>query len=192
MLTWGRERWVLISSWVNNRRDLQDLEPDVARTVEVAGFAWCFSHVDVGNLSQTSIFTAIQTSHFQISIYLLQYGRVDYSSWRWFYCQLRQYRCLGRFDHCCSIGSWHRLHSWSMWNLIQFVSSSVARRVYRRDVGTGSCLFYEQHPRELSDRPNARHLISERIWKKIAIRDSSGRFLQLTMCAYIGEACQCE
>ncbi len=34
--------------------DLKDFEPYIAEAIEVDGFAWCFSHIDVDNLSQTS------------------------------------------------------------------------------------------------------------------------------------------
>ena len=89
MATWRGKRRVSISGWIGMRGDLKDLKPYVARAVEVDSFAWCFSHIDVGNLLQTSAITQIQTSHFQINIWLPLYGKVDCWSWRWFCCRLQ-------------------------------------------------------------------------------------------------------
>jgi hypothetical protein len=40
------------STWISMGGNLKDFKPYFAGAVEVDGFAWCFSHVDVDNLAQ--------------------------------------------------------------------------------------------------------------------------------------------
>jgi hypothetical protein len=48
--------------------DLKDLEPYVAGAIEVDGFAWSFSHIDVDNLSQASALQRFQYLTFKATL----------------------------------------------------------------------------------------------------------------------------